>query len=143
MYTTSDAKILVTILSATLTYFSERDLHRQGRAQYIAFNVPDESASAAETCDVLLILCIGIGNGAFEMPLDLARAITVSTVYSATRAWCSAAHRFVFDDSEISVELAAAPKTTDDVELFESVLVGYDSGRRGAEDRMVSIRNMC
>jgi hypothetical protein len=68
MCTTSDAKILVSIPSATLTSFS----------------------SGTETYDVLLILCIGIGNGAFEMPPDIARALNVSTVYSAIQAWYSA-----------------------------------------------------
>jgi len=87
--------ILVTIPSATLASFSSGTFAGKLVLEYIAFDdVPlaDESASAAGTYDKLFILYIGIGNAAFEMPLlDLARALTV--VYSAIRAWRSAALR--------------------------------------------------
>jgi len=72
---TSDADILVTIPSATLTSSSSGTFTGKLVFEYIAFDVPDESASAVETCDVLLIMCIGIGNGAFEVPPDPARAL--------------------------------------------------------------------
>jgi spartin len=134
MCTTSDAEILVTIPSATLTSFSSGTFTGRFALEYIAFDVPDESASAVETCDVLLILRIGIGNGAFEVPLDPARALTLSTLPSEH----GAVHRFVFDatcdDSEFSVELPATPETEADVELFESILVGYTADVRGALD---------
>ena len=50
--------------------------------EYIVFDIPDESVStrAVETCGVLLILRIGIGNDAFEVPLDPAHALTVPTL---------------------------------------------------------------
>jgi hypothetical protein len=46
MCTTSDAEILVTIPSATLTSFSSGTFTGRFTLEYIAFDVPDESASA-------------------------------------------------------------------------------------------------
>jgi hypothetical protein len=66
MCTTSDAYILVTILSASITSFSSGTFTGKILLEYIAFKVTNESASAAETCNVLLILCVVIDNGAFE-----------------------------------------------------------------------------
>ena len=131
MFTTSDAHILVTIPSATLTSSSSGTFTGQLALEYITFDIPASSANTSSTAtrDVLLVLRIGVGNGAFEAPLDPARALTVSTLPS------SAAHRYVFhatrDDAEFSVDVPVTPETTDDVELFHSVLVGYAADVRG------------
>jgi spartin len=130
MFTTSDAHILVTIPSATLTSSSSA-FTGQLALEYITFDIPALSAdtSATATRDVLLVLRIGVGNGAFEAPLDPARALTVSTLPSGT------VHRYVFhatrDDAEFSVDVPVTPETADDVELFHSVLVGYAADVRG------------
>jgi spartin len=125
MFTTSDANILVTIPSATLTSPSSGTFTGQLALEYITFDIP----AATETRDVLLVLRIGVGNSAFEAPLDPARTLTVSTLPSG------AAHRYVFhatrDDTEFSVEVPITTETADDVELFHSVLVGYATDVRG------------
>jgi spartin len=119
MYLTSDANILVTIPNATLTSSSSGTFTGPLALEYVTFDIPSGTTA---TRDVLLVLRIGAGTGAFEAPLDPARALTVST--SAT-----ASHRYVFhatrDDAEFSVEFPATGETADDVELFHSVLVGY------------------
>jgi spartin len=125
MFTTSDANILVTIPSATLTSSSNETFTGQLALEYITFDVP----AATETRDVLLVLRIGVGNSAFEAPLDPARTLTVSTLPSTQ------AHRYIFhatrDDTEFSVEVPITTETADDVELFHSVLVGYATDVRG------------
>jgi spartin len=131
MFTTSDAHILVTIPSATLTSSSSGTFTGQLALEYITFDIPASSANTGSiaTRDVLLVLRIGVGNGAFEAPLDPARGLTVSTLPSST------AHRYVFhatrDDAEFSVDVPVTPETADDVELFHSVLVGYAADVRG------------
>ena len=136
MSTTSDAHILVTILNATLTSSSSGTFTGSLALEYITFDIPS-SARATATRDVLLVLRIGTGNGAFEAPLDPARALTVSTLPppSGTTTATVTRYRYVFhatrDDSEFSVEFSATPETADDVELFHSVLVGYAADVHG------------
>jgi len=139
MSTMSDAHILVTILNATLTSSSSGTFTGPLALEYITFDIPS-SARATATRDVLLVLRIGTGNGAFEAPLDPARALTVSTLPppppgTAAAAAAVTGYRYVFhatrDDSEFSVEFPATPETADDVELFHSVLVGYAADVHG------------
>ena len=132
MSTTSDAHILVTIPNATLASSSSGTFAGPLALEYITFDIPS-STSATATRDVLLVLRIGTGNGAFEAPLDPARALTVSTLPpGSTRTTTTTAvhrHRYVFhatqDDSEFTLEFPATRETADDVELFHSVLIGY------------------
>jgi len=141
MSTTSDAHILVTIPNATLTSSSSGSFTGPLALEYITFDIPSSATTA--TRDVLLVLRIGTGTGAFEAPLDPARALTVSTgtttttttTTTAAAAAAAVAHRYVFhatrDDSEFSVEFPATSETADDVELFHSVLVGYAADVQG------------
>ena len=138
MSTTSDAHILVTIPNATLTSSSSGTFTGPLALEYITFDIPS-SARATATRDVLLVLRIGTGNGAFEAPLDPARALTVSTLPpSGTTTTAAGGYRYVFhatrDDSEFSLEFPATPETVDDVELFHSVLVGYAADVHGGTE---------
>ena len=71
MFTTSDAHILVTIPSAFLTSSSSGTFTGQLALEYITFDIPPSSANTRATAT--LVLRIGLGNGAFEAPLDPAR----------------------------------------------------------------------
>ena len=136
MSTTSDAHILVTIPNATVTSSSSGTFTGPLALEYITFDIPS-SARATATRDVLLVLRIG----AFEAPLDPARALTVSTLPPSGTTTATAAvggYRYVFhatrDDSEFSLEFPATPETADDVELFHSVLVGYAADVHGGTE---------
>lgn len=139
MSTTSDAHILVTIPNATLASSSSGTFAGPLALEYITFDIPS-STSATATRDVLLVLRIG----AFEAPLDPARALTVSTLPPGSTTTTTAAaaaihrHRYVFhatrDDSEFTLEFPATRETADDVELFHSVLVGYAADVHGGTE---------
>jgi spartin len=115
--TPEEAHILITLPNATLTSPSTGTLTGQLSLEYITFDIP----ASAVTRDVLLVL--RLDNGAFEAPLDPARTLTASVQSSG------AARRYVFhatqDDAEFTLEIPVTPETSDDVELFHSVLVGY------------------
>ena len=137
MSTTSDAHILVTIPNATLASSSSGTFAGPLALEYITFDIPS-STSATATRDVLLVLRIG----AFEAPLDPARALTVSTLppgsTTTTTTLAIHRHRYVFhatrDDSEFTLEFPATRETADDVELFHSVLVGYAADVHGGTE---------
>lgn len=139
MSTTSDAHILVTIPNATLASSSSGTFAGPLALEYITFDIPS-STSATAMRDVLLVLRIGTGNGAFEAPLDPARALTVSTLPPGSTTTTAAVHRhrYVFhatrDDSEFTLEFLATRETADDVELFHSVLVGYAADVHGGTE---------
>jgi spartin len=136
MSTTSDAHILVTIPNATLASSSSGTFAGPLALEYITFDIPS-STNATATRDVLLVLRIGTGNGAFEAPLDPARALTVSTLPPGSTTAIHR-HRYVFhatrDDSEFTLEFPATRETADDVELFHSVLVGYAADVHGGTE---------
>ena len=137
MSMTSDAHILVTIPNATLASSSSGTFAGPLALEYITFDIPS-STSATATRDVLLVLRIG----AFEAPLDPARALTVSTLppgsTTTTTTLAIHRHRYVFhatrDDSEFTLEFPATRETADDVELFHSVLVGYAADVHGGTE---------
>ncbi|KAH9977339.1 hypothetical protein BGW80DRAFT_1456637 [Lactifluus volemus] len=120
--TPEEAHILITLPNATLTSPSTGTLTGQLSLEYITFDIP----ASAVTRDVLLVL--RLDNGAFEAPLDPARTLTASVQSSG------AARRYVFhatqDDAEFTLEIPVTPETSDDVELFHSVLVEYVTNLR-------------
>jgi spartin len=128
MSPTSDAYVLVTIPSATLTSSSTGTLTGQLVLEYVTYDIPP---TAQVTQDVLLVLVLRSGNNTvlFEAPLDPARALSVSSVPPPS-SYGVARRRYVFhatrDDTEITVELPENNNNSvDDIELFHSVLVGY------------------
>ena len=129
MSPTSDAYDLVTIPSATLTSPSTGTLTGQLVLEYVTYNIPP---TAQVTQDVLLVLVLRSENNntvLFEAPLDPARALSVSSVPPPS-SFGVARRRYVFhatrDDTELTVELPENNRNpTDDIELFNSVLVGY------------------
>ncbi|KAI0003387.1 hypothetical protein BJV74DRAFT_928258 [Russula compacta] len=134
MPSTSEAYILVTIPSVTLTSSSSGTLTNQQLAlEYVTFDIPASATTSATASsvqrDVLLIL--RIGNGTFEEPLDPSRALTASVLPSGAR-------RYVFDptrdDVGFTLEIPVTAETADDVELFHNVLVGYAG--RGTTDHL-------
>jgi spartin len=130
MSPTSDAYILVTIPSATLTSSSTGTLTGQLVLEYVTYDIP---TTAQVTQDVLLVLVLRSGNNnntvLFEAPLDPARALSVSSVPPPS-SFGVARRRYVFqatrDDTEFTVEIPESnSNAADDIELFQSVLVGY------------------
>jgi spartin len=133
MSPTSDAYALVTIPSATLTSPSTGTLTGQLVLEYVTYDIP---RSAQVTHDVLLVLVLRSGNNTvlFEAPLDPARALSVSSVPPPS-SFGVARRRYVFhatrDDTELTVDLPENNNNaTDDIELFNSVLVGYITDAR-------------
>jgi spartin len=124
MSTTSEAHILVTLPTATLTSYPSGTLTGQLALEYVTFDIP----ASTVTCGVLLVLHLDNHDGAFEAPLDPARTLTASVLSSGARRYVFHATR---DDTELTLELPATPETADDVELFHSVLVGYATDLRG------------
>jgi spartin len=130
MSPTSDAYVLVTIPSATLTSSSTGTLTGQLVLEYVTYDIP---RTAQVTQDVLLVLVLRSGNNnntmLFEAPLDPARALSVSSVPPPS-SYGVARRRYVLhatrDDTELTVELPENDNNSvDDIELFHSVLVGY------------------
>ena len=143
MSPTSDAHILVTIPSATLTSPSTGTLTGQLVLEYVTYDI---RRTAQVTQDVLLVLVLRSGNNTvlFEAPLDPARALSVSSVPPPS-SFGVARRRYVFhatrDDTEITVELPENNNNaTDDIELFNSVLVGYITDVRVNGERQPSAR---
>jgi spartin len=130
MSPTSDAYILVTIPSATLTSPLTGTLTGQLVLEHVTYNIPP---TAQVTQDVLLVPVLRSGNNnnntvLFEAPLDPARVLSVSTVPPPS-SFGVARRRYVFhatrDDTELTVDLPENNNSADDIELFHSVLVGY------------------
>jgi spartin len=156
MSPTSDAYVLVTIPSATLTSPSSTGtLTGQLVLEYVTFDIP---TTAQVTQDVLLVLVLrsasnnnNNGTVLFEAPLDPARALSVSSVPPPSY-FGVARRRYVFqatrDDTEFTVELPennnnnnnnnTDHNAADDIELFHSVLVGYVTDVRVNGERLQS-----
>jgi len=133
MSTTPEVYVLVTLSNATLTSSptSNGPTTFTGKLalECVTLNTPSTRATSTPvtpTRDVLLVLRLG----AFEEPLDPARALTVSVLPP------SGAHRYVFhatqDDAQFTVDLPpVTPENAEAIELFHSVLVGYTADARG------------
>jgi spartin len=141
MSPTSDAYVLVTIPSATLTSSLTGTLTGQLVLEYVTYDIP---TTAQVTQDVLLVLVLRSGNNTvlFEAPLDPARALSVSSVPPPS-SFGVARRRYVFqatrDDTEFTVELPEnGNNAADDIELFQSVLVGYVADVRVNGERLQS-----